>query len=237
MHLGGEKKGECNMEQVKNKIKAIIFDMDGTIIKTEAAWQKITINLLRHYGIGELTTEQQDLLKSFSGMAMASVAAQIKLHFNITDDVETIIMHKMVIANEVFADHVEFIEGFELFHARLQEFNIPTSIATNAMPDNLHTLNKKLGFERFFGINLYSQADVNYRPKPDPALFLYAAEKLGVKPEECLVFEDSMPGFLAARAAGMKCIAIKNDLNHHFLEHVHDSIANYHEAEDVLKKI
>lgn len=233
----GKRKEKCNMEDVKNKIKAIIFDMDGTIIKTEAAWQKITLDLLKHYGITALTAEQEALLKSFSGMAMASVATQIKLHFNITDDIETIIMRKTIIANEVFADHVEFIEGFELFHARLQEFNIPTSIATNAMPGNLHTLNKKLGFERFFGINLYSQADVNYRPKPDPALFLYAAEKLGVKPEECLVFEDSMPGFLAARAAGMKCIAIKNELNNSFLEHVHESIENYHEAEEMLKKI
>ncbi len=225
------------MEDVKNKIKAIIFDMDGTIIKTEAAWQKITIDLLKHYGVTTFTPEEKALLQSFSGMAMANVAAHIKEQFNIADDIETIIMRKTMIANEVLADHVEFIEGFELFHARLQEFNIPTGIATNAMPENLHTLNKKLGFERFFGINLYSQADVNYRPKPDPALFLYAAERLGVKPEECLVFEDSMPGFLAARAAGMKCVAIKNEINNSFLEHVHDAIENYHEAEEMLKKI
>lgn len=225
------------MEQIKNKIKAIIFDMDGTIIKTEAAWQKITIDLLAHYGITTLTEEHKVLLKSFSGMAMATVATQIKSHFNLADDIETIIMRKTIIASKVFADHVEFIEGFELFHARLREFNIPTSIATNAMPDNLKQLTAKLGFERFFGINLYSQADVNYRPKPDPALFLHAAERLGVKPEECLVFEDSMPGFLAARAAGMKCIAIKNELNNNFLEHVHDAIESYHEAEEILKKI
>ncbi len=242
MHLieciwAGILKGECTMEQVKNKIKAIIFDMDGTIIKTESAWQKITLDLLAHYGITTLTEEQEALLKSFSGVAMISVASQLKLHFNLDDNIETIVMHKTVIANAVLANHVEFIEGFELFHARLQQFNIPTSIATNAMPDNLLSLSKQLNFERFFGINLYSQADVNYRPKPDPALFLHAAEKLGVKPEECLVFEDSMPGFLAARAAGMKCIAIKNEFNHSFLEHVHESISNYHEAEEALKKI
>jgi beta-phosphoglucomutase len=225
------------MEEFKNKIKAIIFDMDGTIIKTEDAWQKITLGLLAQYGINDLTEDQKALLQSFSGMGMKSVAEQLKLHFNLEHDLETIIMHKTTLANKVLADHIEFIEGFELFHARLQELNIPTSIATNAMPDNLQALSQQLGFERFFGANLFSQADVNYRAKPDPALFLHAAEMLGVKPEECLVFEDSMPGFMAARAAGMKCIAIKNDLNHSFLENVHEAIENYHEAEEALKKI
>ena len=211
--------------------------MDGTIINTEAAWQKITLALLSQYGITDLTNEQQALLRSFSGMGMAPVAEQLKLHFNLAHDIETIIMHKTAIANAVLAEHIEFIEGFELFHARLQASNIPTGIATNAMPDNLRALAKQFDFERYFGANLYSQADVDYRPKPDPALFLHAAEKLGVKPEECLVFEDSMPGFLAARAAGMKCIAIKNDLNHSFLENVHEAISNYHEAEEAIKKI
>lgn len=225
------------MEQLKNKIKAIIFDMDGTIIHTEELWRQVNRALLAKYGITSFPEEQEMLFKSFSGMSMINVATVMKDYFNLPDSVETIVLTKLDLANELFDQHIDFIDGFELFHAKLLLHNIPTSIATNAMPANLLPIAKKFEFHKMFGTNVFSQADVNYRPKPDPALFLHAAAMLGVKPEECLVFEDSIPGFQAAKAAGMKCIAIKNDLNMHVLDTVHDAIANYHEAEEVLKKL
>jgi beta-phosphoglucomutase-like phosphatase (HAD superfamily) len=225
------------MESVKTKIKAIIFDMDGTIIHTEALWRQVNLALLKKYGITEFSEEHDMLFKSFSGMSMTGVATIMKDYFNLPDSVETLVLTKLDLANELFDQHIDFIDGFELFHAKLQTLDIPMSIATNAMPANLLPIAKKFEFHKLFGGNVFSQADVNYRPKPDPALFLYAAAMLGVKPEECLVFEDSIPGFQAARAAGMKCIAIKNELNAHVLDTVHDAITNYHEAEEAIKKL
>jgi len=84
---------------------------------------------------------------------------------------------------------------------------------------------------------MYCVADVNFVPKPDPAIFLHSASQLGVKPEDCVVFEDSIFGFNAAKAAGMKCIGIKNELNLKHLDKVNDAIENYYQAEDALKKI
>jgi len=172
------------MEHIKKKVKAIIFDMDGTIIDTEAIWKNVTL----------------DVLKELKG-------------------------------------DIAFIEGFKEFHTTLREHNIPTGIATNASESHLQQISEQLKFKDMFGAHIYSIAHVNYRAKPDPAIFLHVAEKLGVKPEECVVFEDSLPGFSAAKAAGMQCIAIKNSINSGFLDTVHEAIENYHHAHAALTRL
>ena len=90
---------------------------------------------------------------------------------------------------------------------------------------------------QFFGANQYCIAAVGNKAKPNPAIFLHAAKQLNVEPHECVVFEDSIAGFKAAQAAGMKCIAIKNSLNKDSLELVDSAIESYHEAEEALKKL
>lgn len=225
------------MESIKSKFKAIIFDMDGTIIKTEHIWRNVTKEVLVQRGFDTAKPEKIEFLNSLSGMGMHNAVTALKTRFNLADSVEELIAQKIAIADMMFQEQVEFIEGFEVFHEKLQLHTIPTSIATNATPENLRTLATKLNFEKFFGANMYCTADVAYKAKPDPAVFLHAAQMLGVRPEECIVFEDSLPGFLAAKAAGMKCIAIKNSLNHSLLDKVHGAIESYHEAEEILKKI
>ena len=225
------------METIKNKFKAIIFDMDGTIINTEAAWRQVNLELLAHYGITDLSHDQKELLQTFSGMALSKVVGLMKEHFALEHDHQIIINKKIELANQKLAGNLEFIEGFQAFHAKLQGINMPTGVATNALPENLAAIAQHMRLDKMFGENLYCIAHVDYKAKPDPAVFLHTAAMLGVKPEECVVFEDSIHGFMAAKAAGMKCIAIKNALNSHLLEHVHDAISTYHEAEDALKRL
>ena len=89
----------------------------------------------------------------------------------------------------------------------------------------------------FFGEHLYCIEDVALKGKPNPDIFLFAAKKLGVPPQECLVFEDSQYGFLAAKAAGMRCIAIKNDINKPWRDIVHASVDSYDEAVAAIKQV
>ena len=68
-------------------------------------------------------------------------------------------------------------------------------------------------------------------------MFLHAAKQLGVKPEECIVFEDSHFGFKAAQSAGMRCIAIKSSTNQDSLHMAHEAVGNYYEALEALRKL
>jgi HAD superfamily hydrolase (TIGR01509 family) len=225
------------MNEIKPKIKAFIFDMDGTIINTESAWQNVTKHVLKMYrGIEKLTEEQQKFLYSLSGLGLENAASEVKRYFDLKQSIDEIVTQKTQAVDLYFND-VNFIEGFEQFHKRLQEHAFPTSIATNADPVTLRKLSQQMNFKHFFGNNLYCSADVGNKAKPDPAVFLHAARQLGVAPHECVVFEDSIAGFKAAQAAGIKCIAIKSETNQHCIDLAQQSIANYHEAEEALKKI
>ncbi len=226
------------MESIKTKIKAIIFDMDGTILKTEHIWQQVTIGTLEKYGITELSKEQEAVLLRLSGMGMKEAATLIKNEFNLPSSIEEIFTLKLALANMHFESALEYIDGFETFHKLLITHNIPTGLATNAHPHNLSEITKTMNLKEKFGDHIYCIAHVNFVAKPSPALFLHTAEKLGVKPEECLVFEDSVPGFKAAKAAGMKCIAIRNPYNRElFKEFTDHGIDSYDEAIETIKKL
>jgi HAD superfamily hydrolase (TIGR01509 family) len=225
------------MEKLTTNIKAIIFDMDGTIIQTEAVWKDVTIDILKQNNVTPTTEDDFRFLESLTGMNLFYSSAALKEKFNIQESVENLMQQAITQANIKMGENIKFIEGFEAFHQELQNFAILTGVATNAEQANLAYIAQKMDFQRFFGSNMYTPAHVNNKPKPDPSLFLHTAEQLGAQPHECLVFEDSLYGFTAAKGAGMKCIAIKNDQNKHLMEHVHDSINNYHEAEELLKKL
>ena len=215
------------------EVKAIIFDMDGTIINTEAAWKQAKVEALEGLGVASLNKEQHDFLESLVGASSKDYSRKIKDFFDLAHPAEAIITN----TNRFFLQkQIDFIDGFEEFHLMLQTRNIPTAMATNTLLDDLANFVGRLNLERFFGKHIYSIAHVDNKPKPDPAVFLHAAEKLGVKPEECMVFEDSCLGIQAAKAAGMRCVAIKYSYNQHLASELHAIITNYHEAEDVLTR-
>lgn len=211
--------------------------MDGTIIKTDSIWSQVNRDYLNEVNIRAFTEQDLAFLESLSGMSTLVGSAVTKKHFGLAHHVDQIAKRQMELANAYFRKGVEFIEGFEQFHQLLRDHNIPSGIGTNATPQNLEPLAESMRYDRFFGKHVYGIADVNYIPKPDPTLFLYVAKQLGIKPEDCIVFEDSIYGFQAAKAAGMKCIAVKGPNNHHLLDHAYAAIDTYHEAVDALKKI
>lgn len=226
------------MTPIVKKIKAIIFDMDGTIINTEAIWEMSKHEALSKLGIQLTNQAQRDFIASLAGFNSRDGAGRIKKFFGLSHSEDEIVANAIASANTHFiAQKIDFIEGFELFHQKLQSLMISTGLATNTNLENLAVLTTKMQLQRFFGDHIYSMAHVGHKPKPDPAVFLHTAQRLNVAAHECLIFEDSLFGFQAAKAAGMTCIAIKNNNNRHLLDQVHDAITNYHEAEDALKRI
>ncbi|MCF7899824.1 HAD family phosphatase [Candidatus Babeliales bacterium] len=225
------------MKIIKNKIKAVIFDMDGTIIDTEKIWKNITKEFLQKRGFLNLTKQQEDILDSLSGIGLKEACLILKSEFKITSSIEEMTKEKIELIRPHMSNNVEFIKGFQEFAYQLKNHSIPAGIATNADSDTLATLNRKMNFENFFGTNIFCAEHVGNKLKPDPAVFLHTADKLNVKPQDCLVFEDSIHGFQAAQKANMKCIAIKNAINKDKLHLVLGYIDNYTQAEETIKKL
>ncbi|MFH1643837.1 MAG: HAD family phosphatase [bacterium] len=226
------------MNHIKNKIKAIIFDMDGTVVDSEHVWRKAIIDVVKAEGV-ELNQQNLSLIKNSFSANLREVTEKIKKEFKIKSTVEELMQKKEFLALEYFKhiNDLKFIKGFENFHKILQINSIPTSIATNSDIGVLTQISTKMNLERFFGPHIYSADHVNAKRKPDPSLFLFAAEKLLVRPDECIIFEDSGAGFEAAKSAGIKCIGINNEAFKKDLKLADYIINDYDEAIDAIKKI
>lgn len=216
-------------------IKAIIFDMDGTILDTEHIWQHATRTIIESRGIKYTAELHEELSIHLGGAALAHSCSSIKKVTNIQDSLESLVKEKEAIANDIYAKEVRFILGFEEFFKEVLIHNLKTAIATNATPSTVEITDDVLNLKRFFNEHIYNISHVNYKGKPNPDIFLYAADKLKINPKDCLVIEDSSHGIEAAKSAGMTCIGINTAKNREKLKKADLIVEGYHEIP--LKKL
>lgn len=184
-------------------IKAVIFDMDGLLIDSEPFWREAEIEIFAKRGI---TLTQEDC-RGTTGMRIDEVMkhwANIYPEVNLDcEDTEAAVIKKM---GDLIDEKGVSMLGVNSALAFLKEENIPTAIASASSYYLINKVVEKLGIKSEFLV-IQSAENMSYG-KPHPEVFLAAAKKLNVKPEECLVFEDSVYGVLAGKAAKMKVIAI-----------------------------
>jgi HAD superfamily hydrolase (TIGR01509 family) len=175
----------------------LIFDCDGVLVDSELIDARIRAECFQAEGF-PVTVEN---LQSHSGISGAGIAEMILERFGrpmpegFMQATRAQIMH-------AFTDELRAIEGVAELLASLKT---PICVATNSHPGRVRHSLEVTGLLRFFDPHVFS-AFIVERGKPAPDLFLYAAEKFGVSPGECLVLEDSVHGVTAARAAGMEVI-------------------------------
>lgn len=215
------------------KPKAIIFDLDGTIVKTEHLWLQAALQLLQKRGISISKTAEQNLEVQLNGLDVLSACELIRAYFRLPDTLEDIYKEKTELAHQLYSSALAFIPGFTDFHAQLQHQAIPSAIATNSDVRTLKIITNALTLHNYFGEHIYS-FEVVGKPKPHPELFLYAAEQLNVPPHECIVLEDSAHGIKAAKAANMRCIGINSHGDRHQLQHADVIVDGYTEIIDLF---
>lgn len=192
--------------------KGFIFDLDGVIVDTAKfhflAWRKLANDL----GF-DFTEEQNEQLK---GVSRVESLKKI-LKWGNKELSEEEFNRQMAIKNENYLSYVDEMDKSEILPGvpevldYLKEHNIP--IALGSASKNARTILKKIDlYNRFDAI--VDGTDVS-KAKPDPEVFLIAAKKLNAKPENCVVFEDSLAGIQAANKGEMLSIGIgdKNILN------------------------
>ena len=182
--------------------KGVIFDMDGTlIVSTEAdylAWEKV----FDQYGKKLTYEDYQPIL----GIKSANV---IKDHLGITgeEDVKRILKEKFDFFVEIITEKpIKPVVAAEAFLKSLAGHPVKVALATSSRKEKMQMVLKQLNFLQYFDAIVTGDEVLHSKPAPD--IFLKAAERLGLKAEECMVIEDGPIGVAAAKRANMKCVAI-----------------------------
>jgi beta-phosphoglucomutase len=186
---------------------AFIFDMDGTIVDNMAFHTDSWIAFFARRG----KTYDPDAFFRETAGAQAREIMRERLGADLPDDeIAVLAQEKEVLYRELYGPHLSAIQGFEDFVTRARADGVKLAVATSAPPANIVFTLDGLNLRRHFDA-VVGAADVA-RGKPHPDVFLKAAEKLGVAPADCIVFEDAPMGVEAARRAGMKTVVITTTL-------------------------
>ena len=179
----------------------ILWDMDGVLVDTGEFHYQSWVAVLPDYGIPFSRQFFQDTF----GMNNAGIL-EILLGDDLTPELLAEIGdRKEAWFRDAIRGQAQPLPGVLAWLERLQAEGFCQGIASSAPPANIDTLVDALGLRAYFDA-LVSGFDLP--GKPEPALFLKVARKLGAPPSRCIVVEDAVAGVEAARRAGMKCIAV-----------------------------
>ena len=197
-----------------NKMYGLIFDVDGVIADTEAVNAKVSIKVFADlFGVEGVVRE--DFEAGLGRGAEEYVKAAARIHgMELTDEQ---VLEATQLRQEYFLKILSkeplppFPGVLELMEKAMQAEDFRVAIATSGtLEKSRAVLNAAaVPYQKMVYIN---GNDVTHK-KPDPELFLLAAERIGIDPANCVVIEDAPDGVQAARAAGARCIAVTNSTN------------------------
>ncbi len=193
-------------------IKAVIFDLDGTVVDSMWMWEAIDIEYLARFGI----SLPPDLQKKISGMSFRETAVYFKETFDIPDSLEKIKADWNEMAMDKYCHEVPLKPGVLDFLKKLKEGGIKTGIATSNSKELAFAVLEALGLQPYFD-EIHMSCEVK-TGKPAPDIYLWVAECLKVAPEDCLVFEDISEGIRAGKAAGMKVCGVEDAFSAEYRE-------------------
>lgn len=201
--------------------KAVIFDMDGTLLDSMWMWKQIDVEYLARFGI----QVPLQLEREIEGKSYTETATYFKERFALKQSVEEIKKDWYEMTVEKYRTEVVYKPGAEKFLNELKAKKIRTAIATSNSIDLVKAVSDSLRLEQY--IDFVCTGCSVPKGKPAPDVYLKAAEELDVKPSECLVFEDVPMGIMAGKNAGMKVCAVEDAFSRSQEETIR-SLADYY---------
>jgi len=189
-------------------LKAIIFDFDGVLANTMQAHLKSEQRVFGELG---LKISKGELGKYF-GMKVTAFNRCVIKDYNLNASVEEIVAKKYAALDEIIDNNkINALPGAIELARNTNLQGLKLAIASGSRKEFVEKVLDKIGGRELFPVIL-GEAEVE-KGKPEPEIFLKCAEKLGVKPADCLVLEDAENGVIAAKKAGMKVVAILNEFS------------------------
>ncbi|WP_067935876.1 HAD family hydrolase [Alicyclobacillus kakegawensis] len=185
------------------RIEAVIFDLDGTLIDSEPVYLKAERKLLAEYGIHDF---DESVKRQYIGMSTREMMERMVEKYGIRESIDVLIEKKNHYYIAIAKEHTYVFPEMRKFMELLMSYGYSLSLASGSSRIVLDNLLPSVGLAHYFDVIL--SADQVPRGKPAPDLFYEAAHRLGVKAQNCLVVEDSGYGIEAAKKASMFCMAV-----------------------------
>lgn len=188
-------------------IKTAIFDMDGVIIDSEPIYYNLCVAYFDRQNL-KMCRDDYD---AYVGTTSTYMWEAFRNKFSLPHTLAQLVSDSktgFVSYINTHCEDVKPVDGIQDFIEDLKKRGFKLAVASSSHIDAINAVVKTLKFENFFDV-LVSGENIR-KSKPDPSIFLYTANELGVNPRDCFVIEDSRNGTIAAKKAGMKCLGYKN---------------------------
>jgi beta-phosphoglucomutase family hydrolase len=186
-----------------SELKAVLFDLDGTLLDNNEVHYKAWKKYLKDNG-KEISDE--DFKENISGRTNQDAVEHIYDKKMSQEEAEKYYLKKEEIYREMYKPDIKAIPGLEKFLEDLDKHDVTMAIATSGIQVNIDFMFEHVPIKQYFD-KIINSNDIE-KGKPDPEIFLKTAEELGILPENCVVFEDSIAGVQSGKAAGMKVVAL-----------------------------
>lgn len=188
-------------------MKGAIFDVDGTLLDSMDTWFNVTLSFFYENGI-EFTPDD---LQEFKSMTLEESLPMIKRDYNLTLSVEEIFdSFKTKVAYE-YANNIPLKKGAKEYLKKLHNDGVKIALATSGYEGLCKSAFTRLGIWEYIDACAFSsEVGVN---KSNPDVYLLAAKRIGIPPDECIVFEDIPLGIGGAKSGGFYTCAVADASN------------------------
>ncbi|UOE46545.1 HAD family phosphatase [Mucilaginibacter sp. SMC90] len=192
--------------------KALLFDLDGTLIDSEIWHYHCWNNLLGSFG---KHLDHDLYMQQYSGVSLEKNATRLVNEFSLDVSIPRFIEMREALMLQTFKnDSIEHMPYASQIIEHYRRLNVPMALITSSSQEEVEVVLCKMGMHNVFD-KIVSRTDVkNFKPHPEP--YQRGVELLGFTTHQCIAIEDALPGIQSAKAAGLMCIAVQDKLYHEF---------------------